>query len=79
MHHYGLAADLVREVNGEPSWKGDFSFLGKLAAQEGLVWGGDWKGFVDSVHVQRLAVDDQPRLFTELWYPRDDYEPVLGA
>src|ERR1700749_2588598 len=29
VHHYGLACDIVRVVNGEPSWKGDFSFLGE--------------------------------------------------
>src|SRR5258708_9025362 len=29
-HHYGLACDIVRVVSGEPSWKGDFSFLGQL-------------------------------------------------
>ena len=25
VHHYGLACDIVRSINGEPSWKGDFS------------------------------------------------------
>ena len=42
VHHYGLACDIVRSVNGEPSWKGDFSFLGNLAQNCGLIWGGDW-------------------------------------
>jgi hypothetical protein len=28
VHHYGPACDLVKVVSGEPSWKGDFSFLG---------------------------------------------------
>jgi hypothetical protein len=31
VHHYGIACDLVRSINGDPSWKGDFSVLGKLA------------------------------------------------
>ncbi len=31
VHRYGLACDIVRVVGGEPSWKGDFSFLGQLA------------------------------------------------
>ena len=31
VHHYGLACDIVRSINGEPSWKGDFSLLGQLA------------------------------------------------
>ena len=36
VHHYGLACDLVKDINGEPSWKGDFSLLGTLAHQHGL-------------------------------------------
>jgi D-alanyl-D-alanine carboxypeptidase len=43
VHHYGLACDLVRDVNGEPSWKGDFDLLGRLAHHHGLIWGGDWE------------------------------------
>ena len=31
VHHYGLACDIVRVAEGEPSWKGDFSFPGQLA------------------------------------------------
>jgi hypothetical protein len=31
VHHYGLACDLVKDISGSPSWKGDFKFLGKLA------------------------------------------------
>jgi hypothetical protein len=37
VHHYGLACDIVRVVGGEPSWKGDFSFLGQLAHSAGLI------------------------------------------
>jgi LAS superfamily LD-carboxypeptidase LdcB len=33
VHHYGLACDLVKDVAGQPSWKGDFKFLGKLAKE----------------------------------------------
>jgi hypothetical protein len=40
VHHFGLACDIVRSVNGEPSWKGDFSIVGQLAQSAGLVWGG---------------------------------------
>jgi hypothetical protein len=75
VHHYGLACDLVRLVNGEPSWKVDYSFLGPLANAEGLVWGGDWgapgvrHSFVDSDHVQRCTVEEQAGLFAGTWYP----------
>ena len=37
VHHYGLACDIVRVVGGEPSWKGDFTFLGQLARSSGLM------------------------------------------
>ena len=81
VHHYGLACDIVRLVGGEPSWKGDFSFLGQLAHSAGLIWGGDWgapqikHSFVDSVHVQRCTVARQPDLFAGNWYPSDGYNP----
>jgi hypothetical protein len=81
VHHYGLACDIVRVINGEPSWKGDFSFLGQLAHASGLIWGGDWgdpnikHSFVDSVHVQRCTVTRQADLFAGNWYPDDLYNP----
>jgi hypothetical protein len=79
VHHYGLACDLVKSIAGEPSWKGDFGFLGVLAKQHGLVWGGDWgnpgirPAFVDSVHVQRIKVRDQANLFRGDLYPGATY------
>jgi hypothetical protein len=81
VHHYGLACDIVRSVGGEPSWKGDFSFLGQLAQSCGLIWGGDWgaphikHSFIDSVHVQRCTVARQGDLFAGVWYPDDTYNP----
>lgn len=81
VHHYGLACDIVRVVSGEPSWKGDFSFLGQLARSSGLIWGGDWgdprikHSFIDSVHVQRCTVARQGNLFAGAWYPDDTYNP----
>jgi len=81
VHHYGLACDIVRDINGEPSWKGDFGFLGKLAHSFGMVWGGDWgdpttkHSFVDTDHVQRVTLRRQEALFAETWYPDDGYDP----
>jgi hypothetical protein len=81
VHHYGLACDIVKVINGEPSWNGDFSFLGPLAKKYGLVWGGDWghpelpHSFRDYDHVQRCAVDDQDSLFDGSWYPDQNYNP----
>ena len=85
VHHYGLACDIVRVVGGEPSWKGDFSFLGQLAQSSGLIWGGDWgapdikHSFVDSVHVQRCTIPRQGDLFAGTWYPDDVYNPYDDA
>jgi len=81
VHHYGLACDIVRSIGGEPSWQGDFAFLGKLAQASGLIWGGDWgnpaikHSFVDAVHVQRCTVARQVALFAGTWYPDDAYNP----
>lgn len=81
VHHYGLACDLVKNIGGEPSWKGDFGFLGKLAKKHGLIWGGDWGNpgkptkFVDGVHVQRVTVPRQKQLFAGTWYPDGAYNP----
>jgi hypothetical protein len=85
VHHYGLAADLVKVIQGEPSWDGDFAFLGRLARKHGLIWGGDWgepakpHTFRDSVHVQRCTVADQKRIFSGTWYPGQDYDPYGDA
>jgi len=85
VHHYGLACDIVRVVGGEPSWKGDFSFLGQLAHSSGLIWGGDWgapdikHSFIDSVHVQRCTVARQGDLFAAAWYPGPTYNPCEDA
>jgi hypothetical protein len=82
VHHYGLACDIVRDVGGgEPSWKGDFSFLGQLAHSYGMIWGGDWGNpavphtFHDNVHVQRCSLQRQPALFAGHWYPDNAYNP----
>jgi LAS superfamily LD-carboxypeptidase LdcB len=81
VHHYGLACDLVRNINGEPSWKGDFSILGHLAHKYGLISGIDWGNpnikhtFIDDDHVQRCSIGRQASLFNGLWYPGPEYDP----
>lgn len=81
VHHFGLACDLGVMVAGQINWKADYSILGRLAAQIGLVWGGDWgtpdkpHSFRDYDHVQRIAVADQPKLFSGEWYPDPNYLP----
>ena len=68
VHHFGLAADLVRRVDGRLTWSADYRLLGELADEEGLVWGGRWK-FRDAAHIQAIAVKDQARLFRGEWFP----------
>lgn len=84
VHHYGLACDIVKDINDEPSWKGDFSFLAALAKAHGLIWGGDWgtpqvhHSFHDNDHVQRCSVQDQAKLFRGEWYPDANYNPYAS-
>jgi len=81
VHHYGLACDIVRNIGGKPSWKGDFSFLVALCLKHKLISGIDWgepkvtHTFVDSCHVQRIPVSRQADLFAGRWYPPVDYDP----
>lgn len=81
VHNYGLAADIVKSIDGDPSWKGSFDLLGTLAHAHGLIWGGDWgdptrqHDFRDLVHVQRIPVGRQAALFRGDFYPDDDYDP----
>ena len=81
VHHYGLAADVVKIVNGKAFWGGNWTFLGKLAEKHKLIWGGNWgfpnrrTTFYDAVHLQLISVKDQSKLFKGTWYPQPDYNP----
>lgn len=81
VHHYGMACDIVKRINGDWSWKGDFSFLSEYAKKYGLIWGGTWghpsvhHTFYDDDHVQRCTVERQTSLFSGQWYPAADYDP----
>ncbi|BBW22214.1 M15 family metallopeptidase [Enterobacter kobei] len=81
VHHYGLACDIVKNVGGDPSWKGDFSLLAQLAYHNKILWGGDWgtpnikHSFIDDDHVQRCTIGRQAMLFSGMWYPDSTYDP----
>lgn len=81
VHQYGLAADIIRRIDGEPSWKGDFTPLRLAAVRHGLISGQDWgqpgmhHDFIDADHVQRVSLADQSRLFDGTWYPDESYKP----
>jgi len=86
-HHYGLACDVVRNINGEPSWKGDWGFMVGLCRKHGLISGIDWghperkHTQIDACHVQRIAVEDQTQLFAGTFYPDKSYDPypIIGG
>lgn len=76
VHHYGLACDLVQKnAKGEYDWNMNYNFLGMIAGNHGLVWGGSWR-FKDVVHVQWLKVGDQTKLFNGSFYPDNSYNAV---
>ena len=83
VHHYGLACDFAKVVNGKANWDGDWKFLGVLAEKHGLIWGGDWgepnkpHTFRDYDHVQRVTKLDQNKLFAGTWYPETTYCPPI--
>lgn len=81
VHHYGLAADIVRIVDGQPNWDVDHSLVVRSARAHGLISGADW-GFpnrthsiVDPYHVQLCSIRDQQKLFNHTWFPDERYEP----
>jgi hypothetical protein len=75
VHHFGLAADFCKIIDGKASWAGDWSFLRDLADKHGLVSGVDWgqpnvkHSFIDPDHVQGCTVAQQSLLFAGTWYP----------
>ena len=83
VHHYGLAADFAKIIDGAASWAGDWAFLRDLAGKYGLISGLDWglpgvhHSFVDPDHVQRCPVAQQRELFSGAWYPDSDAPPAV--
>jgi hypothetical protein len=75
VHHYGLACDFAKLIDGVASWAGDWGFLCGLAVAHGLICGGDWgepnvpHSFRDFDHVQRCTLAQQDELFAGAWYP----------
>jgi Transglycosylase SLT domain len=75
VHHYGLACDFAKVIDGNLSWEGDWTFLTKLAAANGVIAGGDWgepnqpHSFRDWDHLQGVTLAQQTALFAGTWYP----------
>lgn len=62
MHHYGIAADSVFIIDGKQTYKGDINLLRQIYKSNGLTVLGMW----DPLHVQLIAVSDQPALRNEV-------------
>ena len=53
-HNFGVAWDfVVFDAKGQPQWESPLmARCGKIAESLGLEWGGSWKGFKDTLHIQ---------------------------
>ena len=53
-HNFGVAWDfVVFDSTGQPQWESPLmGVCGKLAESFGLEWGGRWKNFPDTPHIQ---------------------------
>ena len=83
-HSFGIAADFCKiDANGKADWGGDWKFLRDLAVKHNMVSGVDWNlpsqkhTFIDSDHIQRIDLIDQPGLFDLSWYPDENYRPIV--
>ncbi len=83
VHHYGLACDFVKVIDGHASYDGDWTFMVGIATQVSqptrqVVSGYDWgrpdqpHSFRDSDHIQGCTIEQQTGLFAGSWYPDAD-------
>lgn len=83
VHHYGLACDFAKVVDGKLSWDGDWTFCATMAkeastADRVVISGSDWgepdqpHSFRDWDHIQGCTIANQTGLFSGTWYPDDD-------
>lgn len=84
-HNFNLAADVGLYVRGRYLRRSArYSQVGQAAKAFGLFWGGDFVGFPDPGHVQRLAnsaalVKQYPLLAFEFEKYRDHYARIYAA
>ena len=89
VHHYGLACDFAKLVNGQANWDGDWTFCVALAKQVStadriVISGVDWgrpdvaHSFVDSDHIQGCTIEQQTGLFAGTWYPDSTATPTVA-
>ena len=52
-HYPSRALDFAVSIYGKISWNpGEYKPVGELAVKHGLIWGGNWKTFKDSPHIE---------------------------
>lgn len=57
-HNYGWAVDVCEYTNGQINWDSKhWKEIGEIGKKQGLVWGGDWRKFVDKPHMQLSIYD----------------------
>lgn len=65
-HQSSLAADIGFKKGNKAEWGVPahvLNYYGHLCRKHGLVWGGDWKGFVDRLHCEWPTKDK--RMYTK--------------
>jgi peptidoglycan L-alanyl-D-glutamate endopeptidase CwlK len=73
-HQSGLAVDVVPFHKGQPDWnapKALWDYIGHLARTHGCDWGGDWKSFVDTPHVEWDPEDDATYNKARAWLKKE--------
>jgi hypothetical protein len=84
-HNFNLAADVGLYSRGRYMRRSSrYSLMGQEAKTLGLYWGGDFTGFPDPGHIQRLAnsaslVRQYPLLAFEFEKYRDHYERIYAT
>jgi len=49
---FGHAVDVAWRIDDEVTWEGPWAILGAVAANNDLVWGGNWRTFPDRPHLE---------------------------
>ena len=84
-HNYGLAFDAAPLINGKIDWNNEalFNKMGSIGQSVGLEWGGNWKSFKDTPHlqwsggltIQQLLAGKRPKTPSDANIPKTEDKP----
>jgi len=77
-HEKGLAVDLAFQKDGKLSY--DVNLYGKIvpiAKKLGITWGGDWTGFPDKPHFEKLKFDSGGTIIEDVITPQTKIPQVI--